>query len=93
MISSLDLIKDRTYYISFFQIIINFPNDIDTEKISEHISERENEKHFKIKGEILSGQDWNESLSIVKNLQQIPRVILYNLMKNKLQMEIEIRLN
>ena len=64
------------HIIAFFQIVGNFLNDIDTEKIYDNISERENKKFFKMKGGILSGTDWNEGLSIARNLRQIIGVIL-----------------
>ena len=64
------------HIIAFFQIVGNFPNDIDIEKICNNISERENQIIFKMKGGIPSGPDWNEDLSITRNLRQISGVIL-----------------
>ena len=58
---------------------VNF-HDIVTEKISDNISERENDKIYKMKCGMLSGPDSNEDLSIARSLRQIPGVDLLSIL-------------
>ena len=54
---------------------VNF-HDIVTEKISDNISERENDKIYKMKCGMLSGPDSNEDLSIARSKNTRSRFII-----------------